>query len=145
MMFRGGKCLDVIGPLRPLLSETDHDIDLAQYWGSSEGFTRWQQILDPLYYQKPFEERAWIATKGSIHSCLICPSIIRKLLSWGPLPSLAHPHAEYWAEHTLHMVTGHIVRTKIPECKRYDFKNGEDSMGTSIYINQYKISGLADQ
>ena len=134
-----------MGSLRLLLSETDHDVDLCQYHWSSEGFTKLQQIVDPLYYQKPFEERARIAASLYADQGAEVPRLIRKALSLGPLPSLAYPHADSWADDLLHRVAKGMGMVKVFGCNGHGPVNGGDSIGTSPYVDQYKVSSQADQ
>lgn len=76
------------------MNETEHEIDLDSYEGSKEGFSVWQQYLDPLYYQRPLEERVGIAIDLAMN--WNGPDTLRLSLALGPLLSLAHSIANGW-------------------------------------------------
>lgn len=61
-----------------------------------------QQSLDPLYYQRPLEERVRIAIDIAIHGNE--PEVVRLSLALGPLPSLAHSIANGWGVALLNAV-----------------------------------------
>lgn len=88
ILWNGMQYLEAVERLRLLLNETEREPDLACYLGSKEGFSMWQQALDPLYYQRPIEERFEIAVK--LASSLNGPEVVRLALTRGALPSLAH-------------------------------------------------------
>lgn len=46
---------------RLLFNETEFTPSLSNYRGSANGFVLWQEALDPIYYQRPLEERLEIA------------------------------------------------------------------------------------
>ena len=82
--------LEAVQGSRLLLNETEYDeIDISWYCGSREGFSMWQQSLDPLYYQRPLKERVGIAIDLA-DSATNGPDVIRLSVALGPLPSLAH-------------------------------------------------------
>ena len=147
MISEGSEFLDMSGSLRLLLSETDHDIDLAYYTGCSEGFTKWQQIVDPLYYQQPFEERARIAAGLLVNRSAEWPRLLRKALSLGPLPALTCSHAQSAAEDVLHGVAECMggIKFFLFENNDWDSMKKGDFMSASTYTNQYKVSSHADQ
>ena len=45
-----------------LLTKTEREVDLGYYVGTPEGFSAWQEALDPFYDERPFEERIGVAT-----------------------------------------------------------------------------------
>ena len=139
-MGEGPKCLDIMGSLRLLLSDTDHDIDLSRYRGPSEGFTKWQRIVDPLYYQRPFEERAEIASKMDTYVHITQLSTGRKALSLGPLPPLPCPHADCWAEDLLHGIVEILGITMGSMYNNGEIEVREYFMSTASYTS-YKDVG----
>lgn len=145
MIAQGSRCLDVSGSLRLLLSETDYDIDLSQYNGSSEGFSQWQQIVDPLYYECPFEERASIVTKLWVWDSAAWPSVARKALSLGPLPPLAYCHADSAAEYVLHRVANVLGISMYYELKSYISMGGGHSTSTVSRSGYGKVRRHANQ
>ena len=68
-----------------LLRETEHDADLVYYRGSGEGFSGWQQVLDPTYYQRPSEQRLAVA-KSLMQTICNGYDVIRRALSLESLP-----------------------------------------------------------
>lgn len=73
---------------RLLLKETEREPELSRYRGSKEGFSMCQQALDPLYYQRPLEERVGVAIVLAERYSI--PNVIRVSVALDPLPSLAH-------------------------------------------------------
>lgn len=86
--------LEAVLGSRLLLNETEHEIYIGWYYGSKEGFSALQQSLDPLYYQRPLEERVRIAIDIAIHGNE--PEVVRLSLALGPLPSLTHSMTGRW-------------------------------------------------
>ena len=80
--------MDTSGLWRILLAETDREVDLKTFVGSRKGFSYWQQNVDPLYYQRPFEERLAIAF--SLARSFNRPDVVRRALSLGSLPPLTY-------------------------------------------------------
>ena len=91
----------VEGP-RLLLNETECEPRLGLYSGSKEGFSMWQQTLDPLYYQRSLKERFQVAM--SLVYGWNGPEILRLALALGPLPPLAHCMTDRYGETLLHAV-----------------------------------------
>lgn len=91
----------VEGP-RLLLNETEREPSLACYEGSKEGFSMWQQTLDPLYYQRPIEERFAVAMDLIYRGNGAEVSLLA--LTPGPLPPLAHCVTNHQAETLLHAI-----------------------------------------
>ena len=73
---------------RLLLNETERGSDLGWYSGPKEGFSLWQQALDPFFYQRPLEERINVAF--SLAGNNNGPDVLRLSVALGPLPPLAH-------------------------------------------------------
>ena len=144
MIARGSKFLDASGSLRLVLSETDQDIDLTKYTGSSEGFTMWQQIVDPLYYQRPFEERARIAANIYTYDDE-WPSVVRKALSLGPLPPLACCCAGSSAEDLLRSVAKAMGRATYHAHIESLWWYTEDTKSTASCTDCCKVGGYANQ
>ena len=73
-----------------LLNETEHEIDLGCYKGpSGEGFSGWQQVLDPTYHQRPLEDRVAVAKclmRGSINGY----DVVRRALSLDSVSPQTH-------------------------------------------------------
>ena len=86
LMCRGMNYFKRVEGPRLLLNETEHEIDMRWYRGSKEGFSIWQQALDPLYYHRPLEERFEVAMEVSHIGN--GPEVLRLALAPGPLPSL---------------------------------------------------------
>ena len=84
---------------RLLINETERRPDLDWYSGSKEGFSLWQQALDPFYYQKPLTERIEVA--ASIDAK---PDALRLSVAQGPLPPLAHSISDGLGRTLLHAV-----------------------------------------
>lgn len=55
------RCPNPLELPRLLLSKTEREPDLRNFYGPPEGFSMWQQAIDPLYYQRPLEERVDLA------------------------------------------------------------------------------------
>ncbi|KAG7005760.1 hypothetical protein G7Y79_00018g045670 [Physcia stellaris] len=98
----GVDAMDTSGFWRLLLVKTDREVDLENFRGSSEGFSYWQQNVDPHYYQRPFEERLAIAF--SLKRSFNRPDVVRLALSLGSLPPLTYAergelliHVAEWA------------------------------------------------
>ena len=93
---------------RLLLNETERGSDLDWYSGSKEGFSLWQQALDPFFYQSPLEERIEVAFSlaGNDNG----PDILRLSLALGPLPPLAHSTTDVIGRTLLHAVAKHMSR-----------------------------------
>lgn len=91
---------------RLLLNETGREPDLSMYQGSKEGFSMWQQALDPLYYQRPLEERFEVAMSLAYRHNR--PEVLRSALARGALPSLAHCMTDRNGETLLHAITWNI-------------------------------------
>lgn len=70
------------------MNKTELEINLGNYNGPCEGFSTWQKIVDPLYYDRPLEERVDVATSLDFEGGK-GPDTIRRALAIGPLPSLA--------------------------------------------------------
>ena len=87
-MFGANNSGEVVDVPRLLLNETERETNMGYYRGPKEGFLIWQQSLDPLYYQRPFEERFEVAT--SLAYWGNAPDVLRLSLAPGPLPSLAY-------------------------------------------------------
>lgn len=73
---------------RLLIQETDSEPDFRSYFGPKEGFCVWQQNADPLYYEKPLQERIEIAI-ALARSPTNGADTFRVSLAHGPLSSLA--------------------------------------------------------
>ena len=100
--WSGADAMNTSGLWRLLLAKTDREVDLENFKGSSEGFSYWQQNVDPLYYQRPFEERLGIAF--SLARSFNPPDVVRLALSLGSLPPLTYAergdlliHVAKWA------------------------------------------------
>lgn len=78
--------MDTSGLWRLLLDKTDRELDLGNFIGSSGGFSHWQRIVDPLYYQRPVEER--LAVAFSLVRSRSRPDVVRRALGVGSLPPL---------------------------------------------------------
>ena len=106
--------MDTSGLWRLLLDKTDREVELENFLGSSIGFSHWQQTIDPLYYQRPFERRLAIAfsQKRSFNR----PDVVRLALSLGSLPPLTYAergnlliHVAKWAGWTVYIaLTGSL-------------------------------------
>lgn len=46
---------------RLLFNETEFTPSSLEYRGSAKGFVLWQESLDPIYYQRPLEDRCEVA------------------------------------------------------------------------------------
>ena len=104
----GGDTTDTSGFWRLLLVKTDREVDLEKFHGSSEGFSYWQNIVDPLYYQRPFEERR--ATAFSLMGSGNRPDVVRLALCLGSLPPLTYAERGVLLIHVAEWV-GSVVRT----------------------------------
>ena len=87
---------------RLLLNETERGFDLGLYSGPKEGFSLWQQALDPFFYQRPLEERMNVAFSlaGSNNG----PDVLRLSVALGPLPPLAHATTDSGGRTLLHAI-----------------------------------------
>ena len=83
---------------RLLIKETER-ADLGWYRGSKEGFSLWQQALDPFHYQKPLAERIEVAVAIDAK-----PDALRLSVALGPLPPLAHSISDRRGRTLLHAV-----------------------------------------
>ena len=79
---------EVVDVPRLLLNGTERETNMGYYWGPKEGFSIWQQSVDPFYYKRPLEERFEVATTLSYRGN--GPDVLRLSLALGPLPSLAY-------------------------------------------------------
>ena len=61
VLMSGTAYFDAIGTFGLLLHDTECEIDIGWYNGPGEGFTTWQRILDPFYYERSMDERTEIA------------------------------------------------------------------------------------
>lgn len=121
---------NAVGVLRLLLNETEREPNLAWYRGSKEGFSMSQQDLDPLYYQRPLEERFEVAM--SLADCGNGPEVLRLALARGALPSLAHCMTNCNGETLLHAVaSGWVERTRFSDSSRLQEEYELDPMGMS--------------
>ena len=111
-MFDGRTALDcyvsseAIKLPRLLMNETERGSDLCLYRGSKEGFSLWQQALDPLYYQKPLVERIEVAVEIDAK-----PDALRLSVAQGPLPPRAHSISNRLGRTLLHAVALGMGRT----------------------------------
>ena len=94
---------------RLLLNETGRESDLDWYSGSKEGFSLWQQALDPFFYQRPLKERIEVAFTLAEQDN--GPDILRLSLALGPLPPLAHSTTNSVGRTLLHAVAKGMART----------------------------------
>ena len=87
---------------RLLLNEAERGADLDRYSGSKEGFSLWQQALDPFFYQRPLVERIKVAytLAGNRNG----PDVLRLSVALGPLPPLAHSTTDFRGRTLLHAV-----------------------------------------
>ena len=96
-------CVELLDVSRLLIQETDHELDLHSYNGPKEGFCMWQQNADPLYYERPLQERFEIAITLA-HDVWNGPDTFRVSLAHGPLPSLALSMTDSQGNRLLHAV-----------------------------------------
>ena len=94
---------------RLLLNETERDSDLGLYSGPKEGFSLWQQALDPFFYQRPLEERIEVAFSVAKHDNEL--DVFRLAVALGPLPPLAHTTFNSNGRTLLHAVANGMGRT----------------------------------
>lgn len=119
--------LKAVGGSRLLLNETGREPDLSYYQGSKEGFLMWQQALDPLYYQRPLEERFKVAM--SLAYRRNGPKVLRSALARGALPSLAHCLTDRNGETLLHAIAwniGDYMNTTHTKKWQLEIMNGKD-------------------
>ena len=94
---------------RLLLNETESGSDLGWYSGPKEGFSLWQQALDPIFYQRPLEERIDVAFSLAENNNGL--DIFRLSVALGPLPPLAHFVSDRLGRTLLHAVALAMGRT----------------------------------
>ena len=94
---------------RLLLNETERESDLGWYSGPKEGFSLWQQALDPFFYQRPLEERMKLAFSLAEHDNGL--DVFRLAVALGPLPPLAHATFTSDGRTLLHAVANGMGRT----------------------------------
>lgn len=119
--------LKAVGGSRLLLNETGCEPDLSNYQGSGEGFSMWQQALDPLYYQRPLEERYEVAMALTYHQN--GPEVLRSALARGALPSLTHCMTDRNGETLLHAIAwymGMCMYTTHTKKWQLEIVNGKD-------------------
>lgn len=121
----------VEGP-RLLLNETEREPDLACYLGSKQGFSMWQQALDPLYYQRSLEERFEVAMSLT-YGWKNGPEVLRLALARGALPSLAHCMTNRFGETLLHAVArgmGYRIHLRSTDLPRENYEMIATGMNT---------------
>ena len=87
-MIVGKNSGEVVDVPRLLLNETERETNMGYYRGPKEGFSIWQQSVDPYYYERPLQERFDVATTLSYQGH--GPDVLRLSLAPGPLPPLAY-------------------------------------------------------
>ena len=87
-MFGAKNSREVVDVPRLLLNETEREPSMRYYRGPKEGFSNWQQSVDPFYYERPLEERFEVATALSYKGN--GPDVLRLSLAPGLLPPMAY-------------------------------------------------------
>jgi hypothetical protein len=100
-----GKFQEALDTSRLLLSKAEIDPDdLKYYRGPEEGFTLWQQHMNPHYYEKSLQERVEIATGFTDRGPVNGPLLIRRAIARDDIPRLAVSMRNGIGETLLHAV-----------------------------------------
>ena len=87
-----------------LLPESSTDFDLT-FYATTQGFSLWQQHVDPDYYQRPLEERVRIAFTLVPYNN---SAVLRKAIACGPMPDEVVTIENHQGQTLLHAVAWEI-------------------------------------
>ena len=82
------KYMKAVKVARLFVNDLEREPEMADFYGSKEGFSVWQQFLEPFYYQRSLKERVEVAI--DLSALGNGPEVQRLSLAIGPLPLLAH-------------------------------------------------------